>query len=113
MTKVRVQSNASSWLSKAQAESIKASLGMATDVQKRAIVLAPKDTRNLVSSGRISMVKQGVFRVAFGGGRVPYARIHELGGWTGRGYRTYIQEKHYLGKAGESVARGDKRKYFK
>lgn len=30
---------------------------------------------------------------------VPYARIHELGGWTGQGHRTKIPKRPYLRRA--------------
>ena len=86
-------------------------LEMITDVDKRAKVLAPKDTRALVNSSIISPVKDG-YSLKFGSSRVPYARIHELGGMTGRAGTTRIRAKHYLGNAGDEIVRGNTAKYF-
>jgi len=33
------------------------------------------------------------------GSDVPYARIHEFGGWTGAGHRTHIPQRPYLRRA--------------
>ena len=85
---------------------------MATDIHSRAVILAPVKDSHLKNSGRITSISGG-YRITFGSSRVPYARIHELGGVTGRGYRTHIKAKHYLSKAGESVDRSDKSKYFR
>lgn len=80
-------------------------LEMVTDVHKRAVVIAPKDTRALVNSGKISPVTNG-YKVEFGSSKVPYAR------------RRHFENKKnphtlgYLSKAGDSVARGNKAKYF-
>lgn len=87
-------------------------LDMATDIHAKAIILAPKDTRALVNSGAISPVRDG-YAIRFGSNRVPYARIHELGGYTGRGYAQKVPAKRYLSNAGDSVARGNTSKYFR
>lgn len=87
-------------------------LEMVTDIHKRAVALAPVDTSALANSGRVNKITNG-YAVRFGSSRVPYARIHELGGWTGRGHKTYIVDKHYLSRAGDNVARGDVGKYFR
>lgn len=47
------------------------------------------------------------------GKTVAYARIHELGGRTGRGYSVYIRPKHYLLNALNDTLREDFSKYFK
>lgn len=86
---------------------------MATDIHSRASVLAPKKDRHLVNSGKIARIGAMAYKISFGSSQVPYARIHELGGWTGRGYSTYITPKKYLTTAAEGVARSDKSKYFK
>jgi len=80
-------------------------LEMTTDVHRRAVILAPKDTRALANDGRIEKISEG-YRVVFGSAKVPYARK-----------RHYENKKNpgsigYLDKAGESVARGSKGKYF-
>lgn len=81
-------------------------LDMSTDIHRRAVMLAPVLSRALVSSGIIEPVARG-YRVKFGSSRVPYARR-----------RHFENKKHpstigYLAKAGDSVARGDKAKYFR
>ena len=87
---------------------------MATDIDTRAKILAPKDTRALVNSSRIKRLSAVAYQISFGNdGKVPYARIHELGGWTGRGHSVYITPKNYLGNAAETVARSSKAKYFR
>lgn len=88
-------------------------LELITDVQRRSAVLAPKDTRALVNSAKISMLGSLSFQMAYGNSKVPYARIHELGGKTGRRYKTTIKAKHYLKEAGENAIKGDFGKYFR
>lgn len=83
---------------------------MAGTILSRAIILAPKDTGMLHTSGRITKEPKGR-AVRFGDTDVPYARIHELGGMTGRNYATRIVAKHYLQKAGDSVAKENIKKY--
>ena len=103
---------------------------MATDIHKRAIILAPKKDRHLVNSGRIKRLGSTAYQVSFGNSQVPYARIQELGGTIkpkrGRflvfknaaGETVFarsvtIKGKRYLTKAADGVARSDKGKYFK
>lgn len=86
-------------------------LEMATDIHRRSTVLVPKDTRALVNSGRILPVRNG-YAIQYGSSRVPYARIHELGGLAGRNHSVRIIGKHYLGDAADSVVRGNTAKYF-
>ena len=86
---------------------------MATDIHARSAELAPKKDRHLVNSGRIIRKSYANYLVKYVSTKVPYARIHELGGWTVRNYATYIQPKRYLTQAGESVTRGNLDKYFR
>lgn len=86
-------------------------LEMSTDIDRRAKALAPVETSALRNSGEVSPITNG-YKVSFGSSRVPYARIHELGGKTGRGYTVSIKAKHYLKNAAESVVRGNIRRYF-
>lgn len=81
-------------------------LEMATDIHRRASVFAPKDTGALVNSGRIESVNDG-YRVIFGSSRVPYARRRHFEN------KKNPQTLHYLSRAGDSVARGSKAKYFR
>ena len=48
-----------------------------------------------------------------GGKSVPYARIHELGGYAGRNHSVYIAPKHYLANSLDNILRTDWTKYFK
>lgn len=86
---------------------------MATDIHKRASILAPKKDRHLVNSGVIKRLGVGTYMIRFGSSVAPYARIHELGGDTGRNYATKIVAKHYLGRAADGVERGNTVRYFK
>lgn len=78
-------------------------LEMATDIHSRAVVLAPIDTGALRNSGKIEPVQNG-YSVVFGNNRVPYARRQEF---------EHKVHSHYLARAGDSVARGDKSRYFR
>jgi len=80
---------------------------MATDIDKRAKMLAPKDTSALVNSGRVERVRAGFYRIVFGDSRVPYAKR--------RHYENFKnpQTLGYLAKAGDSVARGNISKYIR
>lgn len=94
----------SSWLPNAEHDLDKAVADMATQIDKRAKILAPVDTGALRGSGRVIHKGFGYYAVKFGGKRVPYARIQELGGWTGKNHATYIKPVHYLEQASDSVA---------
>lgn len=87
---------------------------IATDILRRAKFLAPKKDRHLVNSGTMKRITPQHYRIRFNSfGSVPYARIHELGGMTGRGYKTKIVAKHYLENAADSVILSDTTKYFR
>lgn len=81
-------------------------LEMATDIHKRAVILAPVDTGALRNSGDVDRVTNG-YAVRFGSARVPYARKRHFEN------RKNPQTRGYLAKAGESVARGNTGKYFR
>lgn len=95
------------WLNATTSQLDAAVLEMATDIDKRAKILAPKDTGALVNSGRIERVRAGFYRIIFGSSRVPYAR------------RRHFENKKtpgsigYLAKAGDSVSRGNINKYLR
>lgn len=81
-------------------------LEMATDIHRRAVILAPVDTSALRNSGVVDKISGG-YAIRFGSSRVPYARIrHEVN-------KKNPQTRRYLAKAGDSVARGDTAKYFR
>lgn len=84
-------------------------LQMATDVDRTAKVIAPKESGNLVNSGRIERKGEGEYEVVFGGQSggvsVPYAKR-----------RHYENQKNpqtlgYLERAGDGVAK-QKKKYL-
>lgn len=83
-------------------------LRFVTDVHRLAVIKAPVKDSHLRNSGRVMRIKDG-YKVRFGGTTggysVPYARIHEYGGWTGRGHRTYITEKSYLRDAAKQAVK--------
>lgn len=80
---------------------------MATDIHAKASILAPKETRALVNSGKITRIDAEAYKVSFGSSKVPYAR------------RRHFENKKtpsslgYLSKAADAVARSDKDKYFR
>lgn len=79
-------------------------LEMTTDIDKRAKILAPKDTRALINSGRIAPSRASdTYTVTYGSSQVPYAR---------RQHFEHRTKSGYLAKAGEAVARGNTAKYF-
>lgn len=94
------------WEQKVIRSAQKGVLAMATDIHKRAVILAPVDTSALANSGTVKPVTNG-YMIKFGSSRVPYARR-----------RHFENEKHpatkmYLAKAADSVARSNQSKYFK
>ena len=80
---------------------------MATDIDTRAKVLAPKDTRALVNSGRIKRLSAVAYQISFGSSQVPYARRRHFEN------KKNPQTLGYLSRAADAVARSDKDKYFK
>jgi len=80
---------------------------MATDIDKRAKILAPKDTRALVNSGNITRTGTAEYTIKFGSGKVPYARRRHFEN------KKNPQTLGYLAKAADSVDRSDKTKYFR
>lgn len=81
-------------------------LEMTTDIHSRSSVLAPKDTRALVNSGRIDSVNDG-YKITYGSSRVPYARRRHFEN------KKNPQTLGYLAKAGDSVVRGNTSKYWR
>lgn len=94
------------WSSKISGAMKVALLEMSNDIRTRATVLAPKATSALANSGVVEPVANG-FRVKFGSARVPYARRRHFEN------KKNPQTLGYLARAGDSVARGDKSKYFR
>lgn len=89
---------------------------MGFDVASRARHRAPVKTGALKNSIRLVERSGEIMVVAggdFAGKSIVYARIQELGGWTGRNHSVYIKPKHYLRGGFEEILRGDITKYFK
>lgn len=80
-------------------------LEMITDAHRRAVIIAPKDTRALANDGKIKKIPDG-YSLTFGSSRVPYARKRHFENKKNPGSIRYLE------KAGESVARGSQAKYF-
>ena len=80
---------------------------MAVDIHKRASILAPKDTRALVYSGKVTRDNPFQWTISFGSSRVPYARRRHYEN------KKNPQTLRYLERAADSVRRSDKTKYFK
>lgn len=95
------------WINATESQIDGAVLEMATDIDKRAKVLAPKDTGALVNSGRIERVNAGFYRIIFGSTRVPYARRRHFEN------RKTPSSIGYLAKAGDSVSRSNINKYLR
>ena len=70
---------------------------------RSAIVAGSKESVKPASAGDISVSRKGKFSVegTVGPRGVPYARIQEYGGVTGRGHKTRIQGKFYMTRAVE------------
>lgn len=80
---------------------------MAVDILNRAQMNAPKDSGALVRSGRVIPADGGGWTVQFGDGSVRYA------------YRRHFENNKnpqtllYLERAGDSVKKGNIKKYFR
>lgn len=104
-------SNSKQWLANESRVLDRAEQALSQSILNRATMLAPRDTGALQENGRVVKNPQGGRSIVFGDAGVPYARIQELGGVTGRGYNTKITARHYLQKGGDSVAKENIKKY--
>jgi hypothetical protein len=82
-------------------------LEMATDVHRRAIMLAPVETGALRNSGRVERLSLAAYRIIFGSDRVPYARRRHFENFKNP------QTVRYLYRAGDSVKRERVGKYLR
>ena len=97
----------SKWLPLTNKELDVATLEIATDIHKRAVILAPKATRNLVNSATIQRLSQAEYQIRFGSSVVPYARRRHFEN------KKNPQTINYLSNAGDSVKRGGFDKYLR
>lgn len=102
--------NSKAWLKNEEGVLKRTENTVAGVIVTRGTIIAPKRSHDLANTGRVER-KEGVTSAVFGGNGVPYGRIHELGGMTGRNYATKIVAKHYLKTAGDSVAKENIKKY--
>ena len=103
MGRVRFTSRIKDWTADTASELDAAVLEMATDIHRMSAILAPKDSRALVLSGRIKRNGPANYSVIYGGNAVHYAR-----------QRHYENQKNprtlrYLERPGDSVSRNVKR----
>lgn len=80
---------------------------MATDIDSKAKIIAPKLTSALANSGRVKRTGSLQYTISFGSSRVPYARRRHFEN------KKNPQTLGYLAKAADAVDRSDKGKYFK
>lgn len=105
---VTVKSTLSSkWVEATKQQLDSAVAEMATDIDRRAKILAPVDTRALVNSGRVARIAAAWYRVTFGSSKVPYARLRHFKNLKNP------QTLGYLERAGDSVVRGNTDKYLR
>jgi len=85
------------------------------ELPKLMVELGEEVTKNIKNnaSGKILNIRSGKLWHSWGwevgainsgwktivGSDCVYARIHEYGGWTGRGHKTYIPARHYVSQA--------------
>lgn len=94
------------WLSKEKKTIDNVTAEMGVDILNRAIMNAPKDTGALVRSGRVKKEGKG-YTVQFGDNSVRYAYRRHFENNKNPGTLLYLQ------KAGDSVVKGNIKKYFR
>ena len=104
---VKMTDNLSAFLQQEAEKQDGAMAEMAIDIMTRAQLNAPKASNALVRSAKVKRNSDGDYSVTFGDNSVRYATR-----------RHYENKKNpgtllYLEKAGESVSRGNMRKYFR
>lgn len=105
--KVNVTFPTTPWLSTEKKKLSSAVAEMGVDILNRAIMNAPKASGALVRSGRVVKTGTTSYSVSFGDNAVRYARKREFEN------KKNPQTIHYLKNAGDSVAKGNTKKYFR
>lgn len=103
MGNVRFTSRIKHWNAASEGKIDLAVLEMATDIHRTSAILAPKDSRALVNSGRIERKGSASYSVVYGGGAVPYARRRHFEN------RLHPGTLAYLERAGDAAGRNVKR----
>lgn len=104
---VKVTDNLPKWLREEKKRQDAAMQEVANDVLIRARMNAPIDSGKLVASGRVKQLKDGSYTVVFGDGSVKYAQKRHYEN------KKNPQTTKYLEKAGDTVKRGNVKKYFR
>ena len=99
------KSNSRSWLNKETRVLERAEEAMAGVINTRATIIAPKESGELKSNGRVEKTSDGHHTVIFGDATVPYARRRHFEN------KKNPQTLHYLKRAGDSVAKENVKKY--
>lgn len=92
------------WSNQVESGLAKGFAEMVFDIDRRAKILTPVKTGNLVNSQRITRLGELAWSITSGGGRIPYAR---------RQYYEHKTKSHWLEKAADSVFRGNTAKYYR
>lgn len=103
MGNVRFTSHIKEWTAKTEGKLDVAVLEMATDIHRTSAVMAPKDSRALVNSGRIERKGSASYSVVYGGGSVPYARRRHFENRKTPGSLLYLE------RAGDAAGRNVRR----
>jgi hypothetical protein len=74
VVRVHIKSQMEKYIGKQTKRMDDVMLSMATDIHRQSLVLAPKDTRALIGSGRINRLAEAEYSVEYGNPQVPYAR---------------------------------------
>jgi len=95
----KLRSHMSKFISATERNLDAATLDASTDVMKTSQVIAPKLTRALVKSHKITRVKSAHYRITAGSGRVPYARKRHFENKKNPGTLKYLE------RAGDATAK--------
>lgn len=82
MARVRFTSHIKQWTSQTESKLDLAVLEIATDIHRLASIKAPKDSRALVKSGKVTRKGKAHYAVRFGSPQVRYAAAQEAGQMT-------------------------------
>ena len=105
---VRVESTLlSRWIPLTGIQLDRATLEIATDIDRGAKTLAPKATGALKKSGKVTRKGAADYVISFGGSSVPYARRRHFENQKSPGTLRYLE------RAGEAVSRGSIKKYLR
>lgn len=105
------KSNSKAWLAEETRVLDRAEAAMMQVMKHRVIAISPVKSGDLVEDIRVVKNPSGGRSLISGSPKVPYGRIQELGGMTGREYKTKIVGTHHVQRGGDSVAKENIKKY--